>query len=101
MTAAGVANDPMVGILIAILGFIVTVFWLICSRQNWKVIKNLTIKHLADKKHDPVEEVVQQSLFKHGWRRPTDLIAKPLPGVFLIIWIVIIIVYIWRLVSPK
>ena len=101
LTAVSIANDPIVGILIAILGLVITVFWFICSWQNWKVIKNLTIKNLKANKNapDPVEEVVQKSLCKHGWRRPTDIIAKPLPAVFLVIWTAIIIVYIFRIVK--
>lgn len=97
LTAVSVANYPIIGILISILGLILTFFWFMCSWQNWKVIRNLTIKHLKENKKDRIEKIVQNSLFSHGWKRPTDLIAKPIPISFLVIWIAILSFFIIKL----
>lgn len=49
--------------------------------------------HLRSSEDDRIESTVQGALWSPGWRRPTDLIAKPLPLVFLLRWIGILIIY--------
>jgi len=97
LTTVGITGDELFRMLISVLGFLVTISWVIFSWQNWKVIKNLTIEYRKHYKSDYIEEIVQNSMFKPGWRRPTDLIAKVLPMVFLLTWIAVLVGYGWRL----
>lgn len=89
VTAIGVGTTEPFKCMIALLGLMVTGIWLVCSLQSWKVIRALTIAHLG-KADDGggVEEVVQGVLAKPGILRPTDLLAKALPSLFLIAWLV-------------
>lgn len=97
LTTVGIAGDELFRMLISILGLLVTISWLIFSWQNWRVIKNLTAEYRKHYKNDYIEKIVQNSMVKPGWKRPTDLIAKVLPAVFLLTWIAVLLVHIWRL----
>ena len=90
LTAVGLSTNPFIGLLLTVLGILVTIAWSICSWQNWKVIKHLTIEYRECHKENYIENIVHGAMFKPGWKRPTDLIAKPLPYVFLVTWIVLL-----------
>jgi len=92
MTAVGISDDFAIRLLISILGTIVTISWMIFSWQNWNVIRQLTIEYRKHHSENYIESIVQKALFKPGWKRPTDLIAKPLPIMFLITWIVLLLI---------
>ena len=88
VTAIGVGTTEPFKCLIAFLGLAVAGIWLVCSLQSWKVIKALTIAHLNKEDGGEVEKVVQTALARPGILRPTDLLAKVLPALFLIAWLV-------------
>lgn len=91
MTAVGISDDLVFGLIISMLGTIVTIFWVILSWQNWNVIKQLTIEYRKHHSENYIENIVQRAMFKPGWRRPTDLIARPIPFIFLIAWISLLV----------
>ena len=97
MTAVGISDDFAIRLLISILGTIVTVSWMMFSWQNLNVIRQLTIEY---RKHHPenyIENIVQKAMFRPGWKRPTDLIAKPLPIMFITTWIVLLLIHCLKL----
>ena len=90
ITALGAAgqSEPL-KLLIALLGLVVCVPWVLCAHQSWKVIRDLTIAITSDP--GPIERIVQNALFKPGWKRPTDLLARFLPRVFVAVWVIVCI----------
>jgi len=99
LTAIGLSKDNPIQILISVLGCIVTSGWILTSFQTWRVIRNLTRDYLKQYKRKYIEKIVRESMFKPGWRRPSNIIAIIIPIVFLITWICILLVYILRSVS--
>jgi hypothetical protein len=93
MTAVGVSDDFAFRLVISILGIIITISWMILSWQNWNVIRQLTIEYRKHYSENHIENIVQKAMLKPGWRRPTDLIAKPIPIMFLITWIVLLLIH--------
>lgn len=93
MAAAGISNDFAFRLVICILGIMVTISWMILSWQNWNVIRQLTIEYRKHYSENHIENVVQNAMLKPGWRRPTDLIAKPIPIMFLITWIALLLIH--------
>ena len=83
-------NTPYLGDLVMIFGFLTSIVWFVCLRQSWKVIKALTIS-LHNPSLKPVEKIVQHALGKPGLWRPTDLVARVLPGMFIVFWICVAI----------
>jgi hypothetical protein len=100
LTAVGLGGDPLVRILICILGSIITIAWLMTSYQNWRVIWALTRSYRKHWASDHFEDIVQGALFKPGWKRPTALIAIAIPWVFQIVWICILALSVWRFLNP-
>ena len=100
LTAVGLGEDRLVRILICILGTIITIAWLMTSYQNWRVIAKLTASYRTHHASDHIEDIVQCALFKPGWKRPTDLIAKVIPRVFQIVWTCILVLSVWRYLNP-
>lgn len=96
LTAVGLGEDELIKISVSTLGIIVTTGWLMTSLQNWSVIANLTREYRKHHAGDYIERIVQDSLLPPGWRRPTYIIAIILPMVFLITWMFIMIVYLYR-----
>jgi hypothetical protein len=93
LTSVGLSSlNGHIQLIISILGLIISIAWLICSLQTWKVIKNLNIEYIKHCKENYIEDIVQRAMFKSGWKRPTELIAKPLPVTFIIAWIVLLII---------
>ena len=97
MTAVGISDDFAFRLVISILGIMVTISWMIVSWQNWNVIRQLTSEYWKQHPEDPIENAVQKALLKPGWRRPTNLIAKPIPTMFLITWIALLLIHSLRL----
>jgi hypothetical protein len=97
LTAFGVSDDTVIRFIISILGILVTLAWGICSMQNWKVIKNLTTIYVKTNTEDITEKIVQAALFHPGWRRPTDLIARVLPLIFLCAWVALLVLHLLKL----
>jgi hypothetical protein len=93
MTAAGISGDFAFRLAISILGIMITISWMIVSWQNWNVIRQLTIEYRKHYPEHPIENIVQKALLKPGWRRPTNLIAKPIPIMFLITWIALLLIH--------
>lgn len=87
----GISNDPYLMLGIGTLGALVSIMWLMCAWQSWRVIRALTIQHLKHS-HDEVDEVVGEALWSHRCR-PTNILAQWLPGLFLAAWIVFLA---WR-----
>lgn len=98
LNAAGPSSGPLVGLLISVLGSTIAVAWLICSWQSWSVIKSLAVEYRRRHHNEAIEKAVQRALFKPGWRRPTDLIAKPLPAAFIITWSALLVIKVAALV---
>ncbi len=99
MTAVGISGEVSIRLVLSILGTLITIAWLMCSFQSWKVIRKLTIKY---RKHDPdnyIENIVQDEMFKRRWKRPTDLMAKPLAITFLITWLVLLVFQVLKLLG--
>ena len=132
--AVGVSEAPYLQIGIGILGVLVSIMWVMCSWQSWKVIRALTRKRLKlikDKcvsrkiviikgkrfEYDSedfwynlfsgtpqaeyqaeyqVEEIVQYALWRPRYR-PTNILAKWLPILFLSIWVISLGWLIWPL----
>ena len=99
LAAVGLSFDPLIQLIIITLGLIITITWLISSWQNWKVIKHLTIAYRKDHHSNYIEEIVQNALFRSGWKRPTDLLAKPLPLAFMITWLVLLTISIIQIIK--
>ena len=93
LTAVGLGKDTLVQILISLLSSIVTFGWIITSFQSWRVIRNLTKAYYTKYKQDYIEKIIRESMFKPGWRRPTNIVGLIIPNVFLITWICILLVY--------
>ncbi len=93
LTAVGISSDFIIRLIVSILGTIITICWIICSWQNWKVIKYLTIEYRNKYRNNYIENIVQSAMFKPGWRRPTNIIAKLLPNSFLLTWIAILVLH--------
>jgi len=101
ITAVGISWDFAIRLLISILGTIVTISWMIFSWQNLNVIRQLTIEYRKCHSENYIENIVQKAMFKPGWKRPTDLIAKPLPIMFLVTWIVLLFIQCLKLLGIK
>jgi hypothetical protein len=101
--AVGVSSVLPLQIGIGILGVLVSIMWVMCSWQSWKVIRALTrnrLKLLKDQieyqAEYQVEEIVQDALWRPGYR-PTNILAKWLPILFLSIWVIFLGWLIWSL----
>jgi len=101
--AVGVSNVFPLQIGIGILGVLVSIMWVMCSWQSWKVIRALTRKRLKLLKDQAeyqaeyqVEEIVQDALWRPRYR-PTNILAKWLPILFLSIWVIFLGWLIWSL----
>ena len=91
--AVGIGNEGSLNIGIGILGLLLSIIWLMCSLQSWKVIKALTIRYHklldpSNDRNDEVEQIVQDYLARQKWRRPTNILAQWLPILFLSVWII-------------
>jgi len=91
--AVGIGGDSPLRMGIGILGILLSIIWLMCSLQSWKVIKALTARYhrLLDPSDDPndeVEQIVQDHLAGQKWRRPTSILAQWLPILFLSVWVI-------------
>lgn len=98
LTAVGISDEFLFRLILSILGTIVTILWLILSWQNWNVIKQLTIEYRKRHSENYIEGIVQKALFRYGWRRPTNLIALPIPIIFLMTWIALLVIYSLKLI---
>ena len=101
--AVGVSSVLPLQIGIGILGVLVSIMWVMCSWQSWKVIRALTRKRLKLLKDQAeyqaeyqVEEIVQDALWRPRYR-PTNILAKWLPILFLSIWVIFLGWLIWSL----
>ena len=94
----GISDDTLIRSIISLLGIIVTVSWALTSWQNWRVIKDLTIDYRMKHNRNYIENIVQNAMFKPGWRRPTDLIAKLLPFTFLTTWLILLVLHLLKLI---
>ncbi len=91
LTAVSIPNLNPIGLLIPILGLIVTIYWILCSWHNLNLIGKLTIGYRKLYPKNYIEEIVQDAMFNPGWRRPTNLIGAYLPITFFCIWVLIIL----------
>ena len=98
-TAIGVGATEPFKSLIALLGLTVASIWFTCSCLSWKVINALTIKYLDSSENNEAEVVVQAVLTKSGKYRPTYLLGKILPVLFLIAWLLMLIAHSWLLIK--
>lgn len=132
--AVGVSSVLPLQIGIGILGVLVSIMWVMCSWQSWKVIRALTRKRLKLLRDNgvsrkiiilkgqrfaydseefwnnlfsgtpqaeyqaeyQVEEIVQDALWRPRYR-PTNILAKWLPILFLSIWVIFLGWLIWSL----
>lgn len=101
ITSVGISEHLAIRLLISILGIIVTISWMIFSWQNLNVIRQLTIEYRKCHPENYIENIVQKALFKPGWKRPTELIAKPLPIMFLVTWIILLFIQCLELFGIK
>ena len=91
MAVIGVGgNVTVLHVGIAILGLLVSFLWSASSWQSWKVIKALSITVSKLKPPSSIEEIVQNALFAHGWKRPTDIQGRWLPLIFVGTWIIVL-----------
>jgi hypothetical protein len=97
LTAFSISDYTTIRFIISFLGIIMTIFWALCSWQNWRVIKMLTTEYLRQNHDDEIENMVRKVTPKPGWRRPTDLIAKVIPMTFLLTWIILLILHLLKL----
>jgi hypothetical protein len=82
-----------------ILGFFITIFWMMCSRQSLNVLKQLTIKYRRTYPSEQIENIVQNALPHKMWMRPTYILAVILPVMFIITWISFLILTILILLN--
>jgi hypothetical protein len=97
LIAFGIADDAMVRLLLSILGLVFTVSWAVTSWQNGRVIRDLTMDYRKMHRSNYLEEIVQNAMFKPGWRRPAFLIAKVLPITFVLTWFLLLLLHILKL----
>ena len=99
ITALGIANSPiggpdnngdLLGIVLTLLGLSVSIVWVLCSFQSWRVIRNLWSTIRPEERSD-VDKIVEKALFSPGWRRPTNLLALLLPVLFIGSWAVLFV----------
>ncbi len=76
--------------LIAPTGLTLSVVWFICGRQSRNVINGLTGLYLTSFPDDPIEKMVRDALWSHGWRSPTDLLGWELPLAFTSCWSILL-----------
>jgi len=108
LAAIGLGATGVLSYAISGLGLFVSVMWFLCGRRSLNILRKLTKEYLGQGRSDvedgdtlaKIEKIVQDALGSHGWRRPTALIARGLPIVFLAGWMVIVAVLAWRAGAP-
>lgn len=75
--------------LIALLGFIVSFVWFICSTQSARVINRLA--ESMDAHWLDYEKIVYESTYRCPFLKNTFLTAVFLPFVFIVLWAVVIL----------
>lgn len=105
VAVVGIGSDAAIRLGIVVLGVLVSTMWVMCSWQSWRAISELTKEYLATASTNKIEVIMEmeaimkRSLWKPGWKRPTDILARWLPILFLIAWAVALpwlIVRLWR-----
>jgi hypothetical protein len=97
LTAFEISDDATARLILSFLGLIITITWSLCTWQNWKVINELTHDYRKIYNINYLEEIVQNAMFKSGWRRPAFLISRVLPIIFLLTWLLFFILHMLRL----
>jgi hypothetical protein len=99
--AVGVSSALPLQVGIGVLGVLVSIMWVMCSWQSSNVIKALTKKRLGllkgqteDQAEYQVEKIVQDALWSLRYR-PTSILAKWLPVLFLSIWVIFLGWLVW------
>ena len=88
-TAIGVSKVVSFQFLVGIVGMIVSIFWIVCTWQSWRIIKALH-KKFEDKYPSPDGDeyywVIEKALLSE-WLRPAELLGIILPLVFICAWL--------------
>jgi len=87
--AVGFGDELHIRMGIGILGALVSIMWVMCSWQSWKVIRRLTICY-EKTSTDPIQKVVRCELWSTRYR-PTNILAKWLPILFVSAWVVFLV----------
>ena len=92
LSAAGISsNSSIFQIILPASGIIISIFWYICSRQSISIIAGLNEKYLELEPDDELEDYINNRLSSNFSLRPTEIIGKWLPIIFMVVWIILFI----------
>jgi hypothetical protein len=97
LVAFGISDDVLIRFIISLLGVFITLIWMFYAWQIWRGIRDLTNAFYKTTTPDYLDTILKQALFKPGWLKPTNLVAKLLPFTFLIAWLVLLILHVLKL----
>ena len=98
LTTFGFSDEVTIRFIISIIGIFTTIFWIVTSRQSYKLIGNLTGEYRKEFEEDAIEHIVQISMPKAKRLHPAYIFATLLPYTFFIAWIVLLILHLLKLV---